>query len=141
MIRASFDRTFTFVFAADTLEAPSNMFLYGGSTTLWSTNIIPIPAFLWAFNWFGTNIWKAFYNPCVVLGDKVERLIGRYFPTLVAARNPGKTDMPRKRYQVCYARGKRLEKDIPLKWFMCASFTLHYSDCTQLNVFRYTIPV
>ena len=68
-------------------------------------------------------------NPCVV-GEDVEHLTGRYFPSLVPAVNPWTNDRSHKRWCFVTLVEKEQQKDIPSKPFMCASFALHNMDCT-----------
>ena len=76
-------------------------------------------------------------NPCVAVGEDVERLTGRHFPSLVPAGNPETKDRPHKRCRVCYARGKRTAKGHHFKTIYVCKFCpskpgLHPNECFQV---------
>ena len=75
-------------------------------------------------------------NPCVV-GEDVEHLTGRYFPSLVPAVNPWTNDRSHKRWCVCYTCRKRTAKGYPFKTVYVCKFCpsqhgLHLDECLQV---------
>ena len=75
-------------------------------------------------------------NPCVAVGEDVERLTGRHFPS-VPAGNPETKDRLHKRCRVCYARRKRTAKGHHFKTIYVCKFCpskpgLHPNECFQV---------
>ena len=61
-------------------------------------------------------------RPHVVVGEDVERITRRHFPSLVPAGNPGTNDRPHKRCCVCYTHSKRTAKGHPFKTVYVCKF-------------------